>query len=356
MKHTEKPAQFMDCFLPLPVVERLDGACWGATAVGPRDPGNGLEDRTMAEYSYWDGSIVKEEESGKYILFASRWEQKGGHWGNDEGPGWRGSQAVYAESDSLFGPYTDLGPLWPDWCEGAGHNVFPLPVSPVDPLYAEGYRWAVCISDTGRHEETANGTIHLAESLRGPWTLPKNGNGGRLDAAGAFVLSNVSITPRPEGGYLALDRRGNLAEADSLAGKWTTVLEGLWRSIPVMADRIPYIEDGVIWTSGGLFRIVVNDWDARQAYYLTSPDARSWTLRPGFAYTPKADFLRYASGEVNRWTKIERPNVYMENGVIKAMTFAVIDVQKEDDLGNDDHGSKVLVVPFDGERLMLLDE
>ena len=351
MKKEADFGQFMDCFLPMPVVESLNESCWGAAAVGARDQGNGLEDRTMAEYSYWDGAVVRDAQSGKYILFASRWEQKGGHWGNEEGPGWRGSQAVYAESDSLYGPYTDLGPLWPDWCEGAGHNVFPFPVSPADPLYAAGYRYAICISDTGRHGETANGTIHLASSVRGPWSLLENENGGRLDCTGAFSLSNVSIVPKPEGGYLALDRHGDLAESAALAGKWNTLREGLWKDFSVMENRLPYMEDGVIWYCGGCYHIVVNDWDARQAYYLTSRNGLAWTLHEGLAYTPKADFLRYGTGEVNRWTKIERPNVYIEDGVIRAMTFAVIDVQKEDDLGNDDHGSKVVVVPFDGEKL-----
>lgn len=349
------PKQFMDCIAPMPIVEALNPACWGAAAVGARDQGNGLEDRTMSDYSYWDGAVLKDPKSGRYYMFASRWEQKGGHWGNDDGPGWRGSQAVYAVSDSLFGPYADQGPLWPDWCEGAGHNVFPFLLSESDPLHADGYRYAVCVSDTGRHGETANGTFHIAKSLDGPWELPENGCGGRLNCDGAFLLSNVSVAVRPGGGYLALDRRGNIAAADSIAGVWRTRLEGLWATIPCMKDRVRYIEDGVIWHSGGLYRIVVNDWEARQAYYLTSPDGLSWTLHSGLAYTPKAGYIRYENGLVNRWTKVERPSVYIEDGRVTAMTFAVIDVQKEEDLGNDDHGSKVIVVPFDGEKLALLD-
>ena len=41
--------QFMDCIDPMPVVERLDNECWGTPMTGPRDQGNGLEDRTLAE-------------------------------------------------------------------------------------------------------------------------------------------------------------------------------------------------------------------------------------------------------------------------------------------------------------------
>lgn len=62
-------------------------------------------------------------------------------------------------------------------------------------------------------------------------------------------------------------------------------------------------------------------------------------------------FLTYEDGTENNWTKLERPNVYIEDGTIKAVTFAVIDVEKEQDFGNDSHGSKIIVVPFDGEAL-----
>jgi hypothetical protein len=41
----------------------------------------------------------------------------------------------------------------------------------------------------------------------------------------------------------------------------------------------------------------------------------------------------------------------MENGQVTYFTFAVIDVPKEEDRGNEPHGSKVIVVPFDGAAL-----
>jgi len=39
----------------------------------------------------------------------------------------------------------------------------------------------------------------------------------------------------------------------------------------------------------------------------------------------------------------------MENGHVIAVTLAAIDVPKDDDKGNDPHGSKIIVIPFDGE-------
>ena len=45
---------------------------------------------------------------------------------------------------------------------------------------------------------------------------------------------------------------------------------------------------------------------------------------------------------------MERPGVLIENGHVTHFTFAVVDVPKSQELGNDTHGSKVIVVPFDG--------
>jgi hypothetical protein len=45
---------------------------------------------------------------------------------------------------------------------------------------------------------------------------------------------------------------------------------------------------------------------------------------------------------------MERPGVYIENGHVAAVTLASIDIPKEEDKGNMPHGSKVIVIPFDG--------
>jgi len=49
--------------------------------------------------------------------------------------------------------------------------------------------------------------------------------------------------------------------------------------------------------------------------------------------------------------RMERPSVYIENGHVTTMTLAVIDTVKEHQHGNDGHGSKVVVIPFDGAAL-----
>ena len=196
-----------------------------------------------------------------------------------------------------------------------------------------------------------NGTFHIAKSLDGEWEhvgkMPVDTN--------SFSLSNISILVRPDGRYEAINRNGDIATADSLTGEWTVESTRLWWNVTGMPSE--NVEDPVIWYSDGLYHCVANKWDAKQAYYLTSKDGlTNWTLNPGTAYTPTQQFLEYEDGTENNWTKLERPNVYIEDGTLKAVTFAVINVEKEQDFGNDSNGSKIIVVPYDGEALAGLSE
>lgn len=229
---TSSVTQFMDCFQPMPIISELTSDCWGAEAVGPRDQKLGLEDEDMSDYCYWDGSIIKDEETGKYYMFASRWNQAGGHWGQDGISGWQGSQAIYSVSDNLYGPYEDMGPIWPDYYDGAGHNVFALKLSENDPVYEEGYRYAISVSDTGMHGDEMNGTLHIAKSLDGPWEHIGKMNIG----SGEFGLSNICILVRPDGRYEAINRNGDLATADSIEGPWTMESNGLWWNVEGMPN------------------------------------------------------------------------------------------------------------------------
>ena len=117
----------IDYFLPMPIVKPLKTDKWGCAAVGPRDIGNGLEDTTNRSYSYWDGPIIKGPD-GKYHMFASRWNQNGGHWA------WLSSVGIHAVSESIMGPYIDKGLTWPTNSGGKGHNLTILQLK--DGIYA----------------------------------------------------------------------------------------------------------------------------------------------------------------------------------------------------------------------------
>lgn len=319
----------IDYFLPMPVQSSLVSNVWGAPGVFPRDPANGLEDTTMQQWCYWDGQILKGPE-GKYHLFASRWDQAKGH------NGWWGSSAVQAVSDNVMGPYTDQGLCWPDDQGGKGHNVTALKLP-------DG-RYAVVVS------ETRPGDVFVSKSLDGPWEHL----GAITVATNEFSklgrMSNVSLMVRPDGDFMIVARSGAIwISQTGILGPYTVQGPSVYPKVAGLPLR--NLEDPVVWYSGGLYHIVVNSWSARKAYHITSADGiNDWTFQ-GLAYDPTNDFLRYADGTVNHWDKIERPGVLLENGQVTHFTFAVLDVPKNEERGNDTHGSKVIVVPFDGAAL-----
>ncbi|MCX7010193.1 MAG: glycoside hydrolase family protein [Kiritimatiellaeota bacterium] len=316
----------------MPTVGSLSKDVWGAPVVGPRDPKNGLEDTTVKQWYYWDGQIIKGPD-GRYHLFASRWDQTKGH------NGWLDSQAVHAVSDNLVGPYVDKGLCWPDNKGGKGHNVTAL-------VLPDG-RYAVVIS------ETRPGTVFVSKSLDGPWEQLGLIQVATNEFSKFGHTSNVSLMVRPDGDFEIVARSGAIwISKNGVLGPYVVQGPSIYPTVSGMPqhDRVN-LEDPVVWFSGGLYHIVVNNWSDRKAFHLTSADGiHDWKFR-GLAYDPTKDFIRYTDGTVNHWHKLERPSVFIENGHVAALTLAVLDVPKERQKGNDAHGSKILVIPFDGAAL-----
>jgi hypothetical protein len=343
------PKPFIAYFRPIPV-ERgaLSSAAWGVADVGARDTANGLEDVTMKQWNYWDGAILKGAD-GRYHMFASRWDQARGH------EGWLESKAMGAVSDSPLGPYRDTGLLWPRDEAGKGHNVTALRLH-------DG-RYAVIVS------ETRNGDVFVSRSIKGPW---RKLGAIRVDQ-GAFrsqfvaddmkalegsepkpwVASNVSVVARPDGGYEIVQRSGQiLISKHGILGPYKVMGKSIYLGMAgIPQATVNRFEDPVIWFSGGWYHIVANHWENRRAYHLISRDGIiGWRVQ-GLAYEPGADFIRYTDGTVNHWNKLERPGVVIEKGHVVAISLAVIDVAKDQETGNNGHGSKIIVIPFDGAAM-----
>ena len=229
----------------------------------------------------------------------------------------------------------DKGPCWPDDGGGIGHNVCALALP-------DG-RYAIVVS------EPRPGDVFVANSPDGPWT-----HLGKLQVADnefkkLGAMSNVSMMARPDGQFEIIARSGAIWLSKDILGPYT--IQGV--SIYYQAHGIDLncLEDPVMWYRGGLYHVVVNSWSDRKAFHLTSVDGiNNWKYQ-GFAYDPTRDFIRYTDGTVNHWNKLERPGVCLENGHVIAVSLAAIDVAKDDAKANSGHGSKIIVIPFEGAAL-----
>lgn len=314
-----------DYFLPMPVGD-MRADVWGAAGVLPRDVGNGLESvGAQPVWNYWDGKIIKGPDA-KYYLFASRWPGSMTHYD------WSKSVAVRAVSDSPVGPFLNPEPFFTDR-DGLGHNI-------TGGVMPDG-RYYVVASDAGRA-----GDVFIADTIDGEFELQgqvtMEANGQDLDRAGA----NVSIIVRPDGKFMLVSRPGIVMISDDIMGPYVAQGPSVWPEVEGY-DNLK-AEDPIVWYSGGLYHITLNWWDIKKARHLVSRDGINNWVDTGIAYDPRLGF-DYEDGSHNEWSLLERPGVLVENGHVTHFTFSALDVNKWDDYGNDNHGSKVLVVPFDGK-------
>jgi hypothetical protein len=307
----------IDYFLPTPIVCPLTSSTWGASGVVPRDICNGLEDSTNKQWQYWDGKIMQGTD-GKYHMFAGEWPQDKGF------ADWPQSTIVEAvSSGTLMGSYV---PSTATPFTGKEQNVTGM-------VLPNG---SYALLDTP-------GKIYTALSLDGAWTsqgtVQLTANGSTISSS---TTENLTIWPNVGGSFLMIGRTfQEMLSASSITGPYV-----IQTTIPELQSQ--GYEDPVVWCSGGQYHLVANMYNARKAMHFTSTDGIHNWQNMGLAYDPTSDFVRYTDGTINHWYKAERPGVVLQNGHVTAFSFAVIDVDKTLDLANDTHGSKIIVVPFDG--------
>jgi MYXO-CTERM domain-containing protein len=359
---------FIDYFRPTPTVCAVSSQTWGVSSVLPRDTCNGLESTKIPPaYYYWDGKILRAPD-GKYHLFADRWPNSAGFGG------WVTSETIHAVSaTSLLGPFADMG--------------YAFDNGPNAQAPHRGHNASACELPDGSYclyvNEIVPFTMFTAPSLDGPWT---NKGHVQIDTNGVPVNfpppgdrnmeSNVSLVVRPDGNFEIIQRHGIIAlSTTGLMGPYKvqqptntyppseqppSSLASIYpnrqkHSDPMAPSTLEstYVlaEDPLIWFSGGQYHVLYDYPDDRVGYHLTSPDGiHDWTDQ-GLAYDPRMakQLFSTTDGTVDNWFKMERPGVIMDNGHITHMTFAVSDVDKNNQIpAGSNHGSKVVVLAFDG--------
>ena len=300
---------FIDRFLPVPIYEDLETDVWGADNVIPRDAHNGIED---AEYSYWGGNIIQGDD-GKEHLFVCLWPES-----HPKGHSiWWNSTVVHAVSDRPTGPFKVVDIV------GKGHNP-------------EIYRR----SDNSYVIGVMGVKAYTAKTLDGPWSEIKT-DFTWLDESKPLNKTNRTYVVREDGSVLMMNKSGYIFISEKADEQFKQVTEK--RIYPPVKGA--KFEDPVIWKDEVQYNCIVNDWYGRTAFYLRSPDGINWKWAPGIAYTP--EIMKHEDGTQEKWYKFERPKVRQDKyGRATHMNFAVIDVVKNEDKGNDNHSSKNIVVPL----------
>jgi MYXO-CTERM domain-containing protein len=347
---TASAKPFMDYVKPTPIVAPLSSATWGVAGVLPRDLSNGIESAKGAgahpDYYYWDGQIIKAKD-GKYHLFMSTFS------GNTNfGTGWFNSDAYHAISQTnVLGPYERQGFVYDDGGSHKGHNVSALELP--DGSYA------VIVS------ETVPFTIYKSSSLDGPWTSCK--------PSSQIGASNISLVPRHDGRYQIVERNGTTAISDTLCGTYVKqtptcaytqndkdaqgnpVVGSIYAkrtSIPgVPNPAYTWQEDPHIWRSGGVYHVIYSGSGDRVGWHVYSTDGLNWKDN-GYGWSPRDYqklFCYEGTDTCTQWYKMERPGVVLQDGHPTHITWAVADVDKDNQVTpGSNHGTKVIVVPFDG--------
>ncbi|MDO6818511.1 glycoside hydrolase family protein [Zobellia sp. 1_MG-2023] len=309
--------RFMDRFLPMPDLGGMTSNTWGAPGVVPRDINNGVESPL---WSYWGGNTLLEQEDGKYHLFVCRWPENAdnGHMAYHD------SRVVHGVSESPFGPFKIAGEV------GHGHNP----------------TWYV--TKKGRYVLYVIDKYYVAQHINGPW---KEGQfefdkRGRETSSASNFMHNCTFAQREDGSFLMVNRHGYPYFSKDGLAKWNMVGE---KSVyPPVEGKY---EDPVIWKDNVQYHLIVNDWLGRIAWYLRSKDGVDWKVDPGEAYMPGISV--HENGTKEDWHKYERIRILQdEKGRAIAANFAVIDTLKYEDLPNDNHSSKLIVVPLTKEKLL----
>lgn len=330
--------QFMDLLLPMEGSDAATESDWG-TAAGTDSRGdwdgtlgrwkdNGIED---TQRSYWGGNIIKGSD-GKYHIYVSGWPESTpkGHMA------WSSASRVYhVVSNNVWGPYTYVSDI------GAGHN---------SEIYKTGDTYVIYhIEPLGYYKSNILGDTWES----GEYTFDLRDRALIAGENRETSLSNCSFAKRDDGSFVMIDRGGGIwVSRDGLTDPWHQISTGSVYLNSTVTNR-GYLEDPVIWRDHLQYHMIVNDWNARYAYYYRSKDGLHWVMETGKAYTGQDPFAKHSDGKVEKWHKYERPRVYQDElGRAIRMNFAVIDCVKQCDLGSDTHSSKNINMPVTRQLLL----
>ncbi len=281
------------------------------------------------DYYIWCGSAVRGDD-GKYHLFYSRWPKKLGHFA------WvTHSEIAHAVSDSPTGPYQHAGVVLPRrgkefWDGLCTHNPTILRAGDRYYLYYMGNTGDDQAMQTlnWTHRNNQRVGVAVAESPYGPWQrfdqplLDVSADAGAPDS---LVVTNPSVTRRPDGGFLmvykAVGRQRALpfggpvvhltATADSPTGPFTKQLKPIF-----LAPGMDFpAEDPFAWYDYAARRYLAVVKDNAGNFTKAGKSLCLWESADGFEWKLASNPLvsrievTWEGGRVEKLNSLERPQL-----------------------------------------------
>jgi hypothetical protein len=290
------------------------------------------------DYNIWCGSMVCGND-GKSHLFYSRWRRALGHlaWVTS-------SEIAHAVADHPQGPYRHVDvalpprgqPFWDGLCT---HNPTVIRVEAKYYLYYMGNtgdgKTGPSLNWTNRNNQRIG--VAMADSPYGPWQ--------RFDTPlvqptpdfyDALCCTNPTVTPRLGGGFLMIYKSvGNkgkppfggpvvhiVATSDSPTGPFIKQPQPVFTK-----DGVAFpVEDPFVWRGADRYWAVVRDIGGyftgrgSSLALFESPDGLDWKAAAHPFVSTTA--VVWADGRHTRLDALERPQVWLEDGVPKALFCA----------------------------------
>jgi len=298
---------------------------------------------TDPKYYVWDRTMVKGDD-GKYHMFYSRWPLEYGFnaWVTH-------SEVVHAVGDSPIGPFVFKNVALPArgnefWDGMCTHNPTILKFGKKYYIYYMGNRGDGKVVKTAGslnwvHRNNQRIGVAVADSPDGPWQRfdkPLIDVSADPSSPDALMVGNVSVTQRPDGGYLmvykCVGKKSPLpfggpvvhlvATSDSPTGPFKKQMNPIFTKEGVHFAA----EDPFIWYSGDRYWAIVKDMNGiftgkgTSTALFESSNGSDWKLS---AHTLVATTeLTWEDGRKEKLERFERPQLYFENGIPVVLMFS----------------------------------
>lgn len=287
-------------------------------------------------FHLWDPSIIKVGDT--YHMFASCWTA-------ENFSAWKTSYIVRATSKNLLGPYTFaeevFRPRPGDFFDSEGcHNP--------KIAFHEGkyylYHLGIPAWKSG---------VAVSDSVEGPWQrrkewcIPANNPGlwihkdGSVYGVGKVKVENPKFPGSKE--FDELLHHIHAFRADSIFGPYTMLHKGSENALPSGFQN----EDPCVWHDGKRYHMLLTDLHGfatgfhKSFAYYTSNDGLSYELVSRDPLFTNQIPIRFADGTEEKFQRIERPNVVLDDQGCVVAVLAACTPENEKD------GSRILVFPVD---------